>query len=205
MAVEIAVIHNFLWHERFTWADRPAGRPMQSLVRLAKVQCQQWGGFYCREPRADAVAGWGVEAPLCHVQSCCDCRVFAGEFPAWRSVCVRCRGEPGGDFDVGISRALLGLDGRGARPHTNPGTWPLVRFWGLRRDQTRDILLIAAMRSNGYISPLQTAGSRDALVPAGIFPFCLRTCAPISLAATNFPLSSLSGTHFWLRLLGIPP
>ena len=36
MAVEIAVIHNFLWHERFTWADRPASRPVQSLVRLAK-------------------------------------------------------------------------------------------------------------------------------------------------------------------------
>ena len=36
LAVEIAVIHNFLWHERFTWADRPAMRPMQSLLRLAK-------------------------------------------------------------------------------------------------------------------------------------------------------------------------
>ena len=36
LAVEIAVIHNFLWHERFTWADRPATRPVQSLVRLAK-------------------------------------------------------------------------------------------------------------------------------------------------------------------------
>ncbi len=36
LAVEIAVVHNFLWHERFTWADRPATRQMQSLVRLAK-------------------------------------------------------------------------------------------------------------------------------------------------------------------------
>jgi putative flippase GtrA len=36
LAVEIAVIHNFLWHERYTWADRPARRPVQSLVRLAK-------------------------------------------------------------------------------------------------------------------------------------------------------------------------
>jgi dolichol-phosphate mannosyltransferase len=25
LAVETAVIHNFLWHERFTWADRPGG------------------------------------------------------------------------------------------------------------------------------------------------------------------------------------
>jgi putative flippase GtrA len=36
LAVEIAVIHNFFWHERFTWADRPAARPLHSLVRLAK-------------------------------------------------------------------------------------------------------------------------------------------------------------------------
>jgi putative flippase GtrA len=36
LAVEIAVIHNFLWHERFTWADRPAKRPVRSLIRLAK-------------------------------------------------------------------------------------------------------------------------------------------------------------------------
>jgi putative flippase GtrA len=36
MAVEIAVIHNFWWHERFTWADRPAARWLQSLFRLAK-------------------------------------------------------------------------------------------------------------------------------------------------------------------------
>jgi putative flippase GtrA len=36
LAVEIAVIHNFLWHERFTWSDRPATQTVQSLVRLAK-------------------------------------------------------------------------------------------------------------------------------------------------------------------------
>jgi len=36
LAVEIAVIHNFLWHERYTWKDRPATRPVQSLLRLAK-------------------------------------------------------------------------------------------------------------------------------------------------------------------------
>jgi putative flippase GtrA len=36
LAVEIAVIHNFLWHERFTWADRPTVQGMQSFSRLAK-------------------------------------------------------------------------------------------------------------------------------------------------------------------------
>jgi putative flippase GtrA len=36
LAVEIAVLHNFSWHERFTWADRPAQLFVHSLVRLAK-------------------------------------------------------------------------------------------------------------------------------------------------------------------------
>ena len=36
LAVEIAVIPNFLWHERFTWADRPSANRKQSLYRFAK-------------------------------------------------------------------------------------------------------------------------------------------------------------------------
>jgi putative flippase GtrA len=36
LAVEIAVLHNFLWHERFTWADRPSGHFAHSLARLAR-------------------------------------------------------------------------------------------------------------------------------------------------------------------------
>ena len=36
LAVETAVLHNFLWHERFTWADRPVGRFRRSLVRLVR-------------------------------------------------------------------------------------------------------------------------------------------------------------------------
>ncbi len=36
-AVEMAVLHNFLWHERFTWADRTrASRPRQVAARLAR-------------------------------------------------------------------------------------------------------------------------------------------------------------------------
>jgi putative flippase GtrA len=36
IAVEVAVLHNFVWHERFTWADRPPSRLAHSLIRLAK-------------------------------------------------------------------------------------------------------------------------------------------------------------------------
>ena len=33
-AVEAAILHNFLWHERWTWRDRPAGGP----ARLARLR-----------------------------------------------------------------------------------------------------------------------------------------------------------------------
>jgi putative flippase GtrA len=34
LAVEAAVLHNFIWHERFTWADRASVTRRQALVRL---------------------------------------------------------------------------------------------------------------------------------------------------------------------------
>ncbi len=36
LAVETAVIHNFLWHERFTWRDRPSAHARESLRRFLK-------------------------------------------------------------------------------------------------------------------------------------------------------------------------
>lgn len=36
LAVESAVIHNFLWHERFTWRDRPSVHARHSLARFAR-------------------------------------------------------------------------------------------------------------------------------------------------------------------------
>ena len=34
VAVEIVVLHNFAWHERFTWRDRPLNRIRQRMARL---------------------------------------------------------------------------------------------------------------------------------------------------------------------------
>jgi putative flippase GtrA len=34
IAVEMAVLHNFLWHERFTWRDRKASGLRERAVRL---------------------------------------------------------------------------------------------------------------------------------------------------------------------------
>jgi putative flippase GtrA len=34
MAVEAALLHNFFWHERFTWGDRPAADLRRRALRL---------------------------------------------------------------------------------------------------------------------------------------------------------------------------
>lgn len=36
LAVEAAVVHNFLWHERYTWADRVRPSFRQSMPRLLR-------------------------------------------------------------------------------------------------------------------------------------------------------------------------
>jgi putative flippase GtrA len=36
IAVEAAVVHNFVWHEQFTWPERAGGNWRDSLGRLAK-------------------------------------------------------------------------------------------------------------------------------------------------------------------------
>lgn len=36
MAVELAVLNNFVWHQRWTWKDRPSATKRETLRRLAK-------------------------------------------------------------------------------------------------------------------------------------------------------------------------
>ncbi len=36
MAVELAVLNNFVWHQRWTWKDRPSATRRETLRRLVK-------------------------------------------------------------------------------------------------------------------------------------------------------------------------
>ena len=57
LAVETAVIHNFLWHERFTWADRAGA----GLHPLPQVQSDYRIVFYRRKPAPDETAGRALD------------------------------------------------------------------------------------------------------------------------------------------------
>jgi putative flippase GtrA len=43
LAVEAAVVHNFLWHERYTWADRVKSSRGRSLPRLLRFNLTAGG------------------------------------------------------------------------------------------------------------------------------------------------------------------
>jgi hypothetical protein len=51
LAVEATVVHNFLWHERYTYADRV--QVAQVAAAPAALQSDQWGGFYWGQSGAD--------------------------------------------------------------------------------------------------------------------------------------------------------
>jgi putative flippase GtrA len=42
LSTELAVLHNFVWHVRWTWADRPAG-PLATLGRLLRFNVANGG------------------------------------------------------------------------------------------------------------------------------------------------------------------
>jgi putative flippase GtrA len=43
LAVEAAVLHNFVWHERYTWADRVHPSWRRSLLRLVRFNLTTGG------------------------------------------------------------------------------------------------------------------------------------------------------------------
>lgn len=57
IAVETAVLHNFFWHERFTWRDRGTG-----LRQIMAVPGRQRPGLACRKYTVDVL-------PLASAQS----------------------------------------------------------------------------------------------------------------------------------------
>ncbi len=76
-AVELAVLHNFVWHVRYTWRDRRDGSAL--LSQIAAVSSFEWAGFDGGESCADARAGaWG-HLPLLVCESDRDCVLLGGE------------------------------------------------------------------------------------------------------------------------------
>jgi hypothetical protein len=83
-AVEAAILHNFFWHERFTWADRAR------LVGRAPAEIQSDHGsiFTHRELASDEGPDREPACPIYGCQLPGDCFLFAAQFCHQRPVCV---------------------------------------------------------------------------------------------------------------------
>jgi putative flippase GtrA len=118
LAVEIAVIHNFLWHERFTWADRPPTRPFQSLVRLVKFNVSNGavsivGNLALMRLLVGELKFNYVVSNLIAIVVCSLVNFLLGD---WFVFDAEARPATISTEHLPVA---LGLDGRDARPHTS--------------------------------------------------------------------------------------
>ena len=94
IAVEAAVVHNFVWHEQFTWADRTkADRSRTCVAPLAAqalaLQSHQRRSLDPRQPRADECDGRPRPHELSTRECARHCSLLAGKFSGQRNLGVR--------------------------------------------------------------------------------------------------------------------
>jgi hypothetical protein len=88
LAVESAVIHNFLWHCRYTWRDSHGLGRIALLAIAISVSREQWICVACGESNCDAAAGWQVRNAVAQRQRREHLDVFFRELSGRRSLGV---------------------------------------------------------------------------------------------------------------------
>ncbi len=93
LAVEAAILHNFAWHERWTWRDRPAGSGRDRIVRLGRFHALNGAvslagnllivGLLTRTLRIDPVA-----ASACAIACCALVNFVASDALVFRPMAV---------------------------------------------------------------------------------------------------------------------
>lgn len=94
LATELAVLHNFAWHARWTWADRPAASPA-TVARLLRFNISNGGvslagGAVLMPILVDGLGLHLLAANLMTVLACAALNYAAGDrwvFAAARSGC----------------------------------------------------------------------------------------------------------------------
>ena len=93
IAVEAAVLHNFFWHQRFTWRDRPSKSMRRSADRLARFHAMNGAvslvGNFALVALLSGVAGMTViGANLVAIASCSVLNFFASDQLVFKPVKV---------------------------------------------------------------------------------------------------------------------
>ena len=102
-AVEVTVLHNFVWHERWTWAERAGGGTASMLGRLARFHLTNGifsllGNLLLMRFFVGTLAMSSIKANLLSIAICSILNFLAGDrlvFPAaepGRGIGRRCKG-----------------------------------------------------------------------------------------------------------------
>ena len=92
LAVEAAVLHNFFWHQRWTWRDRPACGPREALGRLGRFHAVN--GLVSLAGNiavTSLLAGMGMDVLLANLIALIGCSLVnfaAGDLLVFRSPAV---------------------------------------------------------------------------------------------------------------------
>lgn len=92
-AVELAVLHNFVWHQLWTWRDRPSATMSETMLRLAKFNISNglfsiFGNLLCMSILVGHLALPVSPANVISVAACSLCNFFLADriaFEAHRS------------------------------------------------------------------------------------------------------------------------
>jgi putative flippase GtrA len=93
IAVETAVLHNFVWHQRWTWRDRPSHSGAATAIRLARFHALNGTVSLVGNLAVMAVLGGilgmsPVPANLVAIAVCSMINFFASERLVFRTACV---------------------------------------------------------------------------------------------------------------------
>jgi putative flippase GtrA len=163
LAVEAAILHNFFWHQRWTWKDRPAASVRASAVRLARFHLMNGAislagnlaamALLIRVLRLDPIA-----ANLVAIVACSMLNFAAGELMVFRSAVP--------------AAALLFLVGAGVPAAANADQRsPVLDAWQ-RYEGSLEARYAAAPKAGGafFVEDLEGSakGWRDAAMSGGV-------------------------------------
>ena len=93
LAVEAAVLHNFFWHQRWTWRDRPSAGSRATLARLLRFHAVNGiVSLVGNIAITVALVRSGLHpvlASLASIVACSGINFVAGEVLVFRSTCQR--------------------------------------------------------------------------------------------------------------------
>jgi putative flippase GtrA len=200
IAVESAVLHNFAWHQRWTWRDRPSGSARRTLVRLGRFHLlngavSMVGNLGVMTILAGTLAMDPIAANIVAIATCSVVNFLASEVLVFRT--------------TPVVVALLSVTGVVGLPSTSRAadfmaelTSAAVAAWQQYERQVDDRYNRAAPAGEGYFTQdaFKKAGWRQQVIGGRVSMTRIESPSP-NLASPSIPDAKV---HHWVGAVFVP-